>query len=126
MIYRNAIDINGSPAMRRFLLSLERNCTADCCKSSAFEVNTDNIEYWIKNESVSNEELVYEELFNLKDIDFNSYQFVNLKIRHLESYWTTKEFLEFVDVLLHKLHKVIYKGRGSKLINISIIQIRKT
>jgi hypothetical protein len=103
------VDISGSADLRRFLKSLERNCTADCCKAAAFEVNTENIKQWRDNEATNCDAIIYQELFDLKQLDLENYNFVKLNIRSLESDWSSHEFCEFVDLLLNKLHKVICK-----------------
>lgn len=101
-------EINCSIELRRFLISMERNCTVDCCKAAAFEVGADSIEYWRANESKNCDDLVYKELFELKQLNFNGYNFIRLNIRDLESQWGITEFVDFIDLVLNKFHKVIY------------------
>jgi hypothetical protein len=104
----NIKDISCSIELRRLLISLERNCTVECCKADAFEVNKETIEFWRTNESKNNDDLIYNELFELKQENYCEYNFINLNIRGLESQWRINEFTEFVDLLLIQFHKVIY------------------
>jgi hypothetical protein len=102
-------DISCSIQLRRLLISLERNCTVECCKDAAFEVNKETIEYRRTNESNNFDDLIYNELFELKQESYCEYNFIKLNIRGLESHWRIDEFTEFIDLLLIQFHKVIYK-----------------
>jgi len=101
-------DISCSNELRRLLISLERNCSVECCKADAFEVNKETIEYWRTNQFKNYDDLIYIELFELKQENFYEYNFIKLNVRALESHWRINEFTEFVDLLLIQFHKVIY------------------
>ena len=97
-----------SNELRRLLISLETNCIADCCKSSAFDINVPNIKKSLELEDNDTGDKIYLELFELLNNDYSNFDKVKLTARKLESEWNTKEFLTFIESVTKSLHKAQY------------------
>lgn len=88
-------EISFSPTLRRLMLELQTQCTADCCKGSAFRVSDALVCRWLNGERIDRYDELAEEIEKIELIAASLQSKIRLSARHLESEWPLDEFRDF-------------------------------
>lgn len=118
MKVKECLNINFSPELRRLLKHCEVRCTADCCKSNAFDIDPNTIRKWQEMEPPDRVEDRIEnisiELKKLKDEAYDEYQEVHIIARGLESSWSPAEIKGFFKELNDNFFLIIINFEGGE------------
>jgi hypothetical protein len=87
--------ISVSPELRRLLVHCEQKCTADCCKSDAFNIDAVTIRRWLDEERIDRSSNMRSELADLVEHIGTATNRIRFDIRGLESVWEQHDALLF-------------------------------
>ena len=96
-----------SSELRRLLIHCEENCSADCCKDSAFEINERTLRTWFDSERIDRSHQILDELSDLIKFLQGRTEDIFIDARDLESTWKPKSLLTLFSKFLNKLEKTV-------------------
>ena len=103
----SAIRITASHELRRLLLYCQTFCSADCCKSKAFDTSLHVLSDWISGEHINRTECILKELSQLLETIERQEANVRFDISKLESEWDPAEALLFFSALRKRFEEAV-------------------
>lgn len=101
--------VSVSPALRRSLLHLQTRCTADCCKSRAFDLDAPRIESWFRSEPPGRLAET-QDAIAVASSEIPLHKELHLEARGLESEWDPVELSSFLAELSAALQTETARG----------------
>jgi hypothetical protein len=99
--------ITASNELRRLLVYCQTFCSADCCKSKAFDTGLRVLSDWIRGEHINRTGSILKELSQLVETIEGQEAKVRFDISKLESEWDRAEALLFFSTLRERFEEAV-------------------